>query len=114
MVHITHNSFTRYVLLLRRNVVVCCLFQGNAPVHKSNITQAAIQYTDLTELNHPAYSSDIAPRDYHPFSNLKDFLRSRNFDTDDEAIMIMNHYLENHDSDYFLETQKADVIDGFV
>ena len=83
---------------LRRGVL---LLQDSTSVHKLNITQNAIQYTDFTELNHPAYSSDLAPSDYHLFSNLKNFLRDRKFETDDEAIMTVNHYLESLDSDSF-------------
>ena len=74
---------------LRRGVL---LLHDNAPVRKSNVTQAAIQYTGFIELNHPKYSSDIAPSDYHLFSNLKNFLRGRKFEADDEALMIVNHW----------------------
>ncbi|CAF1509024.1 unnamed protein product [Adineta ricciae] len=49
------------------------LLHDNAPVHKSNIVQGAIRQNDFIELNHPAYSPDIAPSDYHLFSNLKNF-----------------------------------------
>ena len=61
MVHITHHSFIGYVLLFRRNITEklrrgVVLLHDNAPVHKSNITQTAIQYTGFTELNHPTYS----------------------------------------------------------
>ena len=40
---------------------------NNTPVYKSNITQSAIQYTGFTELNHPGYTPDLAPSDYHLF-----------------------------------------------
>ena len=79
------------------------LLYDKAHVHKSNITQAAIQYTGLTELNYPAYSPDIAPSDYYLFSNLKNCLRSRNFEADDEVIMTVKHYLESLDCNFFLE-----------
>ena len=39
----------------------------NAPVHKSNIVQAAIRRTELFDLHHPPFSPDIAPSDYHMF-----------------------------------------------
>ena len=77
------------------------LLHDNIPVHKSNITLAAIQYADLTELNRRSYSPDLAPRDYYLFSNLKNFLRGRNFETDDEAIMTVNHCLESLASNSF-------------
>ena len=51
--------------------------------------------TGFSKLNQPAYSPDLAPSDDHLFSNLKNFLRGRNFETADEARMTMNHYLES-------------------
>ena len=60
------------------------LLHDNASVHKSNIAQTAIQYTSFTELNHPAYSTNIASSDYHLLLNLKNFLRSRNFESDND------------------------------
>ena len=59
-------------------------FHDNTPVHKSNITQTAIQYIGFTELNHPAYSPDLGPSDYYLFSHMKNFLRGRNFEIDDD------------------------------
>ena len=87
------------------------LIHNSAPVHMSNITQAAIQYTDFTELNHHAYSPDLAPRDYHLFSNVKNFFTAGMLRT----IMTMNHYSESLASDsFFLEALKVDMINEFV
>ena len=60
------------------------LFHDKASVHKSNITHAAIQCTGFTELTRPAYSPDIAASDDHLFSNLKNFRRGRNFESDND------------------------------
>ena len=68
----------------RRKVRHGVLFlHDNAPVHKSNITQTAIQLRGFTELNHRAYSPDLAPSDCHLFLNMN-FLRSRNFESDND------------------------------
>ena len=85
---------------LRRSVL---LLHDNASVHKSNIAQTSIQYTGFTESNHSTDSPDLAPRDYHQFSNVKNFFRGRNFERADESIMTLNHYLENLDCNFFLE-----------
>ena len=71
------------------------LLHDNGSVHKSNIIQSAIQYTGFIELSHLACSADLAPNDYHLFSNVKNFLRGKDFETDDEAIMTVNHYFES-------------------
>ena len=63
--------------------------------------QAVIRQSSFIELNHPAYSPDIAPSGYYLFSNLKKFLRSKNFNSDDEAITTVEDYLTDLDSDFF-------------
>jgi histone-lysine N-methyltransferase SETMAR len=77
------------------------LLHDNAPVHKSNVVQAAIRKAGFAELNHPAYSPDIAPTDYHMFSHLKKFLRGKSFGTDDEVISTVEAYLSDLDSEFF-------------
>ena len=76
LLHRLHSSI--------REKLVCdvLLLHDNAPVHKSNITQVAIRYTCSTELNYLAYSPDLAASDCHLFSNLKNFLRGKNFESD--------------------------------
>ena len=58
---------------------VLLLLHDNASVHKCNIVQAAIRHPDFIEMNHSVYSPDISPSDYHLLSNLKKFLRDKNF-----------------------------------
>ena len=77
------------------------LLHDNAPVHKSNIVQAAIRQAGFVELNHPAYSPDIASTDYYLFSNLKKFLRGKSFGFSDEAIQAVEDYLDDLDSNFF-------------
>ena len=77
------------------------LLHDNAPIHKCKIVQAAIRQDDFIELNHPTYSPDIAPSDYHLFSNLKKFLRGKNFSSDDEAVTTVEYYLTDLNSEFF-------------
>ena len=77
------------------------LLHDNAPVHKSNVVQATIRQAGFAELNHPAYSPDIAPTDYHMFSHLKKFLRGKSFGSDDEVIATVETYLRDLDSGFF-------------
>ncbi len=79
------------------------LLHDNAPVHKCNIVQATIRHAGFVELNHPAYSPDISPSDYYLFSNLKKFLRGKNFCSDDEAIQTVEDYLHDLDFEFFSE-----------
>ena len=73
----------------------------NTPIHKCNIVQAAIRQAGFIELNHQAYSPDIAPSDYHLFSKLKKFLHLKNFSSDDEAVTTVEDYLTDLNSEFF-------------
>ena len=76
------------------------LLHDNAPVHMCNIVQTAIREAGFIELNHPTYSPDIAPTDYHLFSNLKKFFRGNNFNSDDELITTVDDYLTDPNSEF--------------
>ena len=77
------------------------LLHDNAPVHKCKVVQAVIHQSDFIKLNHPAYSRDIAPSDYYLFSNLKKFLRGKNFNSDNEPTTTVEDYLTDLNSDFF-------------
>ena len=79
------------------------LFHDNALVHKCNIVQAAIRKAGFIELNHPIYSADIAASDYYLFSNLKTFLRSKNFSRDDEITDTVEDYFNKLDCEFFVK-----------
>jgi hypothetical protein len=56
----------------------------------------------FVEQNHPSYSLDIAPTDYHMFSHLKEFLRGNSFGSNDEVITTLEDYSSNLESQFFL------------
>ena len=51
------------------------LVHDNAPVHKSTIAQQAVSNCRFVQLDHPAYSLDLAASDYYLLRNLKSHLR---------------------------------------
>ena len=77
------------------------LLHDNAPIGKCKFVQAAIRQAGFIELNHPTYSLDIAPANYHPLSNLKKFVRLKNFSSDDEAVTVVEDYLTDPHSEFF-------------
>jgi hypothetical protein len=79
------------------------LLHDNAPVHKCSIVQATVRQAGFLELNHPTYSPDISPSDCHLFSNLKKFLRGKNFSFDAEAITTVEDYLSDLDSEVLFQ-----------
>jgi len=53
------------------------LLHGNLPAHTSNGPISAAIDLGFIPLGHPAYSTDLAPSDYHSFSEMKKFLRDK-------------------------------------
>jgi len=56
----------------RREVTKGVFFlHDNAPAHRALATQKRLAYLGFQCLDHPPYSSDLAPSDYHLFPGLK-------------------------------------------
>jgi len=51
----------------------------NAPAHWALATQKKLAYLGFQCLDHPLYSPDLAPSDYHLFSRLKETIESSPF-----------------------------------
>jgi len=63
------GNFTKGVLFLH----------DNAPAHRAVATQNKLAYMGFQYLDHPPYSPDLAPSDYHLFPGPKKQLKGRNF-----------------------------------
>jgi len=57
-------------------------FHDNAPAHRALASQKKLAYLGFQFLDHPPYSPDLAPSDYHPFPGLKKQLKGRHFSSD--------------------------------
>lgn len=55
----------------------------------------------LELLPHPPYSPDLAPSDYHLFSDLKKMLRGKRFGSNEEAIAETHAYFEAKEKSFF-------------
>ena len=71
------------------------LLHDNTPVYKCNVVQAAIRKSGFVKFNRPVYSPNIAPSDYHLFSNLNKFFHGKNFNRDDETVDTVEDYFNN-------------------
>jgi len=70
------------------------LLQDNAPMHKSMIAQEAVRDCGFVQLDHPAYSPDLAPSDYFLFHNLKSHLRDVRYPDDEVLKEAVKEWLE--------------------
>jgi len=61
------------------------LHHDNARPHTAAATVETVQQLGFELLQHPPYSPDLAPSDYHIFGPLKEALRGRRFASDEEV-----------------------------
>ena len=77
------------------------LLIDNAPAHSSEIGRAAIRNAKFVQLDHPAYSPDLAPSDFFLFRDLKKYLRGQRFGTREELIAQTENWFDKRPSDYY-------------
>jgi len=74
----------------------------NALAHRAFATQKKLAYLCFQYLDHPPYSRDLAPSDYHLFSGLKKKqLKGSHFFSDAEVIAAAETWLEVQISYFF-------------
>jgi len=76
-------------LLLKNGVIFHC---DNARPHCSRVTSQKIRDLGWTSLEHPPYSPDLAPTDFHLFRSLQHFLAGKAFETPEEIRSAMGEF----------------------
>ena len=85
------KTFYRYVLRRLRDAVQrkrplkwasgnWLLHHDNAPAHTSHLVQAFLAKHQISQINQPPYSPDLAPCDFFAFPKLKKALKGRRFE----------------------------------
>ena len=75
--------------------------QDNALVHKGHLAMAKLYDLKYELLEHPPYSPDLAPSDYHLFPKLKIFLGGQRFSSNEEAIAAVDEYFSELPQSHF-------------
>ena len=83
------------------------LHHDNAPAHTSHVATATTHDCGFELLSHPPYSLDLAPSDFHLFRYLKESLRGRAFEDDEDVTVAVNEWIEERDENFFLEGVKT-------
>ena len=71
--------------------------QDNAPVYKSVIAMAAIYDCGFELIEHPPYSPDLAPSDFHLFPKLKIAISGTYFQSDNDVIHAVDDFLNGQE-----------------
>ncbi|GBM02173.1 Mariner Mos1 transposase [Araneus ventricosus] len=79
------------------------LLHDNARSHSAGVNQNLMQQFDWEQFDHPPYSPDLAPSDYHLFLNLKREFGGRRFDSDDDAKNGVQQWLSSLAASFFQE-----------
>ena len=81
---------------------VFLFLHDNAPAHRALATQKKLAYLGFVCLDHPPYSPDLAPSDYHLFPGLKKQLKGRHFSSDAKVIAAAETWLDGQLPGFFL------------
>ena len=77
------------------------LHQDSASVHKLVIAMAVIYDCGFKLIEHPPYSPDLAPSDFHLFPKLKTAISGSHFQSDDDVIHAVDDFLNGQEKDFF-------------
>jgi len=75
----------------------------NTPAHRTLATQKQLAYLGFQCFDHPPYSPDVAPSNYHLFPGLKKQLKGRHFSSDAEVIAGAETWLDGQRSEVSFE-----------
>lgn len=79
------------------------LLQDNAPPHTAQLSVTTASQSGFELLHHPAYSPDLAPSDFYLFPLLKESLRGKKFENNEDVIGAVESFLDEKDPDFFKE-----------
>jgi len=101
----TLNKIRRSIQNKRRRMLTKCvvLLHGNAWPHTAARTNALIKLFNWEIFDHPPYSPDLAPSNYHLFTKMKVWLATQHFHTNEELMDGVNNWLHNLAAPFFDE-----------
>jgi histone-lysine N-methyltransferase SETMAR len=82
----------------RRNVI---LLQDNAKPHTAKKTKKKLAELGWELLDHPPYSPDLSPSDYHLFRSLEHFLNKKKFQNIDHLHRGLTTFFESKENEFY-------------
>ena len=89
------------IKIKRRGKLTKGVLFHHAPVHKSVFAMVAIHDCGFKLIEHPPYSPDLAPSDFHLFPKLKTAISGTHFQSDDDVIHAVDDFLNGQEKDFF-------------
>lgn len=89
----------------RRNQSVrdVILLHDNARPHTAALTQEKLNQLHWETLEHPPYSPDLSPCDFHLFGPLKEALGGQHFESNDDVEEFVRNWLKTRPETFYLE-----------
>lgn len=87
--------------LNRRRRAQVVFLDDNAKPHRSKLTNAKINELGWDRVDHPPYSPDLAPSDFHLFRSLQHFLKGKRFENIDEMSEALEEFFDSKDVDFY-------------
>jgi histone-lysine N-methyltransferase SETMAR len=79
------------------------LLRDSARPHTASSTNALFKLFSWEIFDHPSYSTDLAPSDYHLFTKMKVWLSTQRFHTKEELVDRVKEWLYNLSAPFFDE-----------
>jgi len=79
----------------------------NAPTHRALATQKKLAHLGFQCLDHPHYSLDLGPSDYHLFPGLKKQFKGYHFSSEAEVIAVPETWLDGQPSEFLLSDKRG-------
>jgi len=77
------------------------LLHDNARPHSAALTQEKLSQMYWTVLEHPPYSPNLSPCDYHMFGPLKEALGGQRFDDDEQVENFVRKWLQTRPPSFY-------------
>lgn len=85
----------------KRHNINVKLLHDNARPHVAAVVRQKIAEFGWEVLQHPPYSPDLAPSDFHLFGPMKKFLAGKRFETDVEVKSAVRRWLHSNQTDFY-------------
>jgi transposase len=101
----TLNKLQRSIQNKRRRMLTkgVVLLHDNARPHTAACKNFLIKLVNWEIFDHPPYSPDLVPSDYHLFTQMKVWLPTQHFHTNEELMDGVNNWLHNLAAPFFDE-----------